>query len=184
MTSSISGFGGGMPSASQISQMRERMFQKADANADGSVDKAEFGKMRPPGMGGAGMPSSDEMFAKIDGDGNGALSKDEMKAFGDKMSSQMKSMLLGAQEGAGEEENESPLDALFKALDQDEDGSVSKSEFQEFGKRARENGARQGNDAYADALNLLPTSLASLLGNGEDNSRRTQDELIGLLMKA
>ncbi|MFM7343972.1 MAG: EF-hand domain-containing protein [Tagaea sp.] len=183
MTSSISGFGG-IPSSGQLAQIRERMFQKADANGDGSIDKTEFAKgPQPPGMGGKGMPSSDEMFAKIDGDGNGALSKDEMKAFGEKMSTQMKSMLLGAQESAGDE-NENPLDALFKALDQDEDGAVSKGEFEQFGKRARENGARQGNDAYADALNLLPTSLASLLGNGEDSSRRTQDELIGLLMKA
>jgi Ca2+-binding EF-hand superfamily protein len=181
---SISGFGG-MPSGGQLAQIRERMFQKADANGDGSIDKTEFASApRPKGPGGAGMPSADEMFAKIDGDGNGALSKDEMKAFGDKMSSQMKSVLMGAQESAGSDENESPLDALFKALDQDEDGSVSKSEFEQFGKRAREGGSRQGSDAYADALNLLPTSLASLLGNQQDDGRRTQDELIGLLMKA
>jgi Ca2+-binding EF-hand superfamily protein len=181
---SISGFGG-MPSSGQLTQMRERMFQKADANADGSIDKAEFAKApQPPGMGGKGMPSSDEMFAKIDGDANGSLSKDEMKAFGDKMSAQMKSMLLGAQESTGGEEQETPLDALFKALDQDEDGSVSKNEFAEFGKRAREGGSRQGTDAYADALSLLPTSLASLLGNSNDDGRRTQDELIGLLLKA
>jgi Ca2+-binding EF-hand superfamily protein len=181
---SISGFGG-MPSGGQLAQMRERMFQKIDANSDGSIDKAEFGKgPQPPGMGGAGMPSTDRMFAKIDGDGNGSLSKDEMKAFGDKMSAQMKSVLMGAQESAGGEQEESSLDALFKALDSDEDGSVSKNEFEEFGKRAREKGPRQGTDAYADALNLLPTSLASLLGNSKDDGRRTQDELIGLLMKA
>lgn len=181
---SISGFGGGMPSSAQLAQIRERMFQKLDANSDGSIDKAEFGKApQPPGMGGAGMPSSDQMFAKIDGDGNGSLSKDEMKAFGDKMSSQMKSMLLGAQESSGAD-NDNPLDALFKALDQDEDGSVSKNEFEQFGKRTRDSGSRQGTDAYTDALNLLPTSLASLLGNQKDSGQRTQDELIGLLMKA
>lgn len=175
---------GGMPSGGQLAQMRERMFQKADANGDGSIDKTEFGKgPQPPGMGKAGMPSSDRMFAKIDGDGNGALSKDELKAFGDKMSAQMKSVLMGAQENAGDE-NGSPLDALFKAIDSDEGGSVSKSEFEAFGKRAREGGSRQGGDAYADALNLLPTSLASLLGNAKDDGRRPQDELIGLLMKA
>ncbi len=127
MGSSISGMGfGGMPSASQMSQMRDKIFGKADANGDGGIDKAEFAK----GPQGAGK-NSDEAFARIDGDKNGKISKDEMKAFGeskefkDQMSSQIQSMMLSMQGGGAAGGGNVPdLSQLFGDKKDDKTSSV------------------------------------------------------------
>jgi Ca2+-binding EF-hand superfamily protein len=128
MGSSISGMGfGGMPSASQMSQMRDKMFGKADANSDGGIDKAEFAK----GPHGANGKNSDEAFAKIDGDKNGKISKDEMKTFSeskefkDQMSSQMQSMMVSMQSGGGG--NMPDLSQLFSDTKGDKTSSVNAS---------------------------------------------------------
>ncbi|MCA3266693.1 MAG: EF-hand domain-containing protein, partial [Azospirillum sp.] len=81
--------------------MRERMFANLDANGDNSIDKSEFGKAQESaGMGRGGMPSADKMFAKVDGNGDGKLTKDELKSFEERVSSEMKSVLIGAQSDA------------------------------------------------------------------------------------
>jgi Ca2+-binding EF-hand superfamily protein len=124
MGSSISGMGfGGMPSASQMSQMREKMFSKADANSDGSVDKAEFAKAGPQG---ADSKKADEMFAKIDSDGNGKISKDESSAFDKKMSSEMQSMMLSMQ-NSGSAGGMPDLSQLFGDTKSDKTSSVNGS---------------------------------------------------------
>lgn len=196
--SSISGFGGAT-SASMTSQMRERMFANLDANGDNSIDKSEFGKAQESaGMGRGGMPSADKMFAKVDGNGDGKLTKDELKSFEERVSSEMKSVLIGAQSdasGAGSQN----LEELFSALDEDGDGSVTKREFEAFGWRNGADGDRgdmggisamRGANAYEKTQNQyqLPTTLADLLGTngGDDDAKRSADlqsELIGMLMK-
>jgi Ca2+-binding EF-hand superfamily protein len=153
MGSSISSTGfGGMPSAAQMAQMREKMFSKADANSDGSIDKTEFAKGAPQG---ADSKKTDEMFAKIDSDGNGKISKDESTAFDKKMSAQMQSMMLSMQNSGtpdlsqlfgntkndktssvdGSNSTQSKQDArnrleeLFNKADGDKDGKLSKAEL-------------------------------------------------------
>ncbi len=157
MGSSISSTGfGGMPSAAQMAQMREKMFSKADANSDGSIDKTEFAKGAPQG---ADSKKTDEMFAKIDSDGNGKISRDESTAFDKKMSAQMQSMMLSMQNSGaaggtpdlsqlfgntkndktssvdGSNSTQSKQDArnrleeLFNKADGDKDGKLSKAEL-------------------------------------------------------
>jgi len=153
MGSSISSTGfGGMPSAAQMAQMREKMFSKADANSDGSIDKTEFAKGAPQGADGK---KADEMFAKIDSDGNGKISKDESTAFDKKMSAQMQSMMLSMQNSGtpdlsqlfGDTKNDKTssvggsnstqskqdarnrLEELFNKADGDKDGKLSKAEL-------------------------------------------------------
>ncbi len=158
MGSSISGMGG-MPSAAQMAQMREKMFSKADANSDGSIDKTEFAKGAPQGT---DSKKTDEMFAKIDSDGNGKISKDESTAFDKKMSSEMQSMMLSVQSRGsaggppdlsqlfGDEDDDSTssvsgsnstqskqdaknrLDELFEKADSDKDGKLTKAEMTAF----------------------------------------------------
>ncbi len=153
MGSSISSTGfGGTPSAAQMAQMREKMFSKADANSDGSIDKTEFAKGAPQG---ADSKKTDEMFAKIDSDGNGKISKDESTAFDKKMSAQMQSMMLSMQNSGtpdlsqlfGDTKNDKTssvggsnstqskqdarnrLEELFNKADGDKDGKLSKAEL-------------------------------------------------------
>jgi Ca2+-binding EF-hand superfamily protein len=139
----ISGLMGGMGGMPNLSAMRDKMFQKADANGDSGISLAEFqsaGKKLPIGSGGDNAKSA-EAFGKIDTDGNGSLSKDEMSAFGDKMSSQMQSMMLKMQEmmsggGAGgpfSQRGPDP-DALFGKADADGNGGISRNEFDAVGK--------------------------------------------------
>lgn len=166
--SSISGagFGGGMPSSSMIAQMRDKMFGKADANSDGSIDKAEFAKGGPQGAQGSGK-NTDEMFAKIDKDSNGKLSKDEFKSIEGSMSSQMQSMMLAMQGGGSASGSDSMqslidmlsnnektgsvggvggtsgaeqskrLDELFEKADGDKDGKLSKDEMKSFDEKMK-----------------------------------------------
>ena len=47
----------------------DRMFEKKDANSDGIISKAEF------------MAHSEEKFAKMDADGNGSLTTEEVKNY-------------------------------------------------------------------------------------------------------
>jgi hypothetical protein len=71
----ISGIGGGgMPAMGAMRQMQQKMFGKADADASGGLDAAEFGSMmksRPMGGRTPDGLSADDAFKKIDGDGNG-----------------------------------------------------------------------------------------------------------------
>jgi Ca2+-binding EF-hand superfamily protein len=139
----ISGLMGGMGGMPNMSAMRDKMFQKADANGDNGISLEEFqsaGKKMPIGNG-VDSTKAAEAFGKIDKDGNGSLSKDEMSAFGDRMSSQMQSMMMKMQEmmsgggmggmmGAGGPD----LSAMFGKADSDRDGGISRSEFDAAGR--------------------------------------------------
>lgn len=158
MGSSISSMGG-MPSAAQMAQMREKMFSKADANSDGSIDKAEFAKGAPQG---ADSKKADEMFAKIDSDGNGKISKDESTAFDKKMSTEMQSMMLSVQ-GSRSAGGPPDLSQLFGDNDDDETSSVSGS---------------NSTQVKQDAKNRLDELFAK--ADGDKDGKLTKDELKSL----
>jgi Ca2+-binding EF-hand superfamily protein len=156
----ISGLMGGMGGMPNMSAMRDKMFQKADANGDSGISLEEFqsaGKKMPIGKGIDGAKST-EAFGKIDTDGNGSLSKDEMNAFGDKMSSQMQAMMTKMQEMmsggglGGMMGGQGPnLEAMFGKADEDKNGTVSRSEFDAAGKEsplAKLLNEQQRNDAF------------------------------------
>jgi Ca2+-binding EF-hand superfamily protein len=74
------------------------MFGEADSDKSGGLSRAEFDKA------GANNPiakllqqnsNGDDAFAKIDTDGDGSLSKDEMKSFAETMKKQMSEMMAG-----------------------------------------------------------------------------------------
>lgn len=195
MGSSISGMGfGGMPSAAQMSQMREKMFGKADANGDGSVDKAEFAKAGPQG---ADSKKTDEMFAKIDSDGNGKISKDESSAFDKKMSAQMQSMMLSMQNSGqasgmpdlsqlfgdkkdddktssvsgsnstqSKQDVKNRLDELFAKADSDKDGKLSKDELKSLGEQMQ--------SQFKSSLLSAQEQAQKSGGSGNDNALFTQ----------
>ncbi|MCE2915654.1 MAG: EF-hand domain-containing protein [Rubrivivax sp.] len=90
----ISGIGSGaggmggmgrMPNMEQMQQMKARMFERADGNASGGLDRSEFTTLMsqgPMGQAGAGKVSEAqqaEAFAKLDSDGNGELAQSELE---------------------------------------------------------------------------------------------------------
>lgn len=62
-------------------------FQQTDVNGDSSIDMEEFLAVRE------GKENSEELFSKIDSDGDGGLTEAEMKAFGDEMRDNMHKMM-------------------------------------------------------------------------------------------
>lgn len=115
-----------------LSAMRDKMFQKADANGDSALSVQEFqqaGSKIPMGKE-LSADKAKEIFGKADSDGNGSLSKDEMRALGDRMSSEMQGAMVNLQAmmGGGSGGMPDPM-AMFGNADEDQDGKVSRSEF-------------------------------------------------------
>lgn len=113
------------------------LFKQMDSNADGSLSSDEMAKgmqamMQPPtstmdfaqsrGMGGEGGSggSQDDLFAKVDSNGDGSISKTEMQAMMDK---------IGKKNASGATSSTSSSEKFAK-LDTNGDGSVSKAEFE------------------------------------------------------
>lgn len=87
--------------------------------------------------------SLEDLFSSIDSDGDGSISKTELKSFADGLSAQMQSTLLSAQESGGAQgafgppppppgEGKSASD-MMSEMDTDGDGSVSAAELKAFG---------------------------------------------------
>jgi hypothetical protein len=98
MTSSIGGYSGVSPAS--LAQMRQQMFQSLDADSSGTVDAAEFAA-GPSGSGGMDSSVASALFSAFDTDSSGGLSQDELDTGFQKLSSAMRSVLIGAQETGG-----------------------------------------------------------------------------------
>jgi Ca2+-binding EF-hand superfamily protein len=139
---------GGMSSMLQMQQTMKNAFTNADADGDGKLSKTEFSAFdavmkadAPQGAEGTSgdMPTADEMFSKLDANGDGSVSTDELKprhgSGGQAMSSDAMSALLQAQEDSqtGEASSfASKVKDAFTAADKDGDGKLSKTEFSAF----------------------------------------------------
>jgi hypothetical protein len=95
MTSSIGGTSGF--SSASLAQMREQMFQKLDADGSGGIDETEFAN-GPSGSGGMDSGIASALFSAFDADSDGSLTQDELETGFQKLSSSMRSVLIGTQE--------------------------------------------------------------------------------------
>ncbi|OGU17925.1 MAG: hypothetical protein A2076_13765 [Geobacteraceae bacterium GWC2_53_11] len=133
MSSSISGVSGGF-SAASLKQMQEKMFKAVDSNGDNKIDKSEMSAFQKAQQadGKQGGPSVDEMFANMDSDSDGAISRLESDAALAKMSQQMQSQPPpppSASDGTDSNSSSGLKDNVFKNGDQNGDGSISKDEL-------------------------------------------------------
>jgi Ca2+-binding EF-hand superfamily protein len=141
----MAGFAGG------IGGRQPPSFSTADADGSGGISLEEFKSAgpKPPGgnsgrIGGAG--GADQLFGKMDSDGDGSVTETEFSDFQGKFSSDMQSAMLAMQEamggmppigmmrgggggGGGSAGSGGDLTALFDAIDTDGSGGVSRSEF-------------------------------------------------------
>jgi hypothetical protein len=113
MAMSISGIGAG--SASMIQQFQQNLFNKIDANGDGTIDKSEL-ESAVTGAGGS-KASADALFAELDPNGSGSISEQQFEQNLPKppMSEMMAAQLIGLQAQQGGE-SDSTLGAVSGLL--------------------------------------------------------------------
>ena len=87
-------------SSAGLSQMREQMFQKLDEDGSGTIDETEFAK-GPDGSSGMDSGIASALFTSFDTNGDGGLTQDELETGFQKLSSSMRSVLIGTQEQGG-----------------------------------------------------------------------------------
>lgn len=140
MTSAISN------SSPILSQLSQFIFKQADADQDGSVTKAELEAAKPQG-GPADGPSTDALFASGDANGDGKLTQteleDALKKSLSKISEETQGSLLALQEQDASDPLQDLVDALLKALDDNKDGKIDRSDIEALKKKAEEAAAQQ-----------------------------------------
>ena len=95
MSSSIGGSSG--MSAAALAQMREQRFKALDADGSGELSESEFAA-GPSGSGGMDSDVASALFKSFDTDGSGGLSESELETGFQKLSSSMRSVLIGTQD--------------------------------------------------------------------------------------
>lgn len=141
-------------------------LSEKDSNEDGSISAEEFG------ITGSSDAKATELFDKIDSDGSGDLSSEEVEAFESLMAEQRPHGPGGPPPaGMGQDGGLGSLDSdddgsvsaeefgldsatesmqqLFEAIDGDEDGSLSSEEIQDFQSQMMALQARQYSDVAA-----------------------------------
>jgi Ca2+-binding EF-hand superfamily protein len=142
----------------QMQAMRSQMFQKADADKSGGLNLDEFkvaGQNMPGGTQGSKSAGKvEEAFKKIDTNGDGNLTSDEMEAFKPKFDMNSMSALLGAQE-ASQSAGSDPANELLKMLNSQD---------------ANESGGSQSSEA-----DDLVSQLMDMLNASSQKSAKSQD---------
>jgi Ca2+-binding EF-hand superfamily protein len=119
-------------------EMRQRMFNNADANGDGKISKDEMAKVvanKPQGG-----PSVDDIMSKLDTDGDGSISQSEFAA-GDKAKGQMQGGPPPMMAGMGNMSSADFVKQLLSDADTNSDGTISKDELTQVMANAPQGGA-------------------------------------------
>ena len=114
--------------ASRKTQMQAKMFAKADANGDGSVDKSELGTLLSKTSQKTGQSvDTSAAFSTMDADNSGSLSSDELQKGMEKLMPPRSTMEFAQ---ARNSSGTNPMEAFFSTLDSDGDGSLNTDELQ------------------------------------------------------
>lgn len=144
--SSISGVGSSMNSG-MLKQMQETMFKKADKNEDNSISKDEFSTLGKN----KSSAETEALFAQLDSDSNGAISRLESDAAMAKAQQDMQSRGTRHQ-GPSLSASSPDINELFNdELDTNKDGVVSPSE------QAAASNSSGASSSSSDSGSLLDT---------------------------
>ena len=106
--------GDGSVTEAEMQAHRAAQFTAADTDGDGSLSRAELEAQMKSGKEDRMTRRLDKMMERVDADGNGVLSQDELANVGSE------------RKGKG-----------FSRMDKDGDGAISKAEFDDMGKKRR-----------------------------------------------
>jgi Ca2+-binding EF-hand superfamily protein len=152
----------------------EALFKKIDGDGDGSITKTESDSFKAEAekqfqsflfnLQGAGSEATrqteetQDLFDILDTNSDGGIARDEFLA------------ALSERSGTSASEDRSDLlDALFKAIDGDKDGAISREEDESF----REQAEQRFNPSARSSLSLQASGaygVGSLLGGGDASS--------------
>jgi len=134
-------------SSSMISQMQHRMFSKADANGDGGISLDEFKNVKGPDGQAIDASKAENLFKKIDADGNGKITEAENNQFLESMPKPDFSKLSFDNSGQGSK----LLDILQGSSDED-NGSKVKVDKQDLLKQLLKLFGNNDNKSVTDSL--------------------------------
>jgi len=163
-------------SASSSAQNLSSIFKKLDTNSDNSVNRTEFIAGKPDDV---SEDQAGALFDKLDSSGSGSLSQSDLTSAFQQMASSMQSVLLQSQEvdqngnqGGG---HGGPPDSeqMFKDLDTDSDGTVTRDEFV----------SGRPDDVSEDQAGAFYDKIASAAG-ADSSSGLSQDQLAEGMKKA
>lgn len=126
MISSLGSYGG-----SNVAQMRQKLFAKADTNGDSSLSKDELlaSLKSMSGDGNADKDASalvDKLFSDMDSDSSGSISQSEFSSFKPKFAANTASTLLSAQQ---QSQQRPTADQMLAETDSNGDGTITKDEL-------------------------------------------------------
>ncbi len=152
-------------SASSSAQSLNSIFKKLDSNSDNSVNRTEFIAGKPDDV---SEDQAGALFDKLDSSGSGSLSQSDLTSAFQQMASSMQSVLLQSQEVSQDGDHGGPPDSkqMFKDLDTDSDGTVTRDEFV----------SGRPDDVSEDQAGAFYDKIASAAG-ADSSSGLSQDQL-------
>ncbi len=150
------------------------LFKKADADSDGLLTEAELDAAKPKDAP-AGAPSAADLIKAGDADGDGKLNQTELETA-------LKATRPGASSDAGgslaaslgqnaTDSLSSLLESLLKALDDNKDGKIDKSDIDSLKKKAKEAaGAKASTDGSSQDSQSISESITVTIAQGANDN--------------